>query len=55
MRLSWWCALICLMFFALFFRSIMNDIPIELFTLPAYQPDADQLVASLLRLPPLQV
>jgi nucleoside-triphosphatase THEP1 len=37
------------------FRPIMNDIPIELFTLPAYQPDADQLVASLLRLPPLRV
>lgn len=33
------------------FRPIMNDISIELFTLPAYQPDADQLVASLLRLP----
>jgi nucleoside-triphosphatase THEP1 len=37
------------------FHLRMNDIPIELFTLPAYQPDADQLVASLLRLPPLQV
>ncbi|MBN1218111.1 MAG: AAA family ATPase [Anaerolineae bacterium] len=32
------------------FRSIMSDIPLELFTLPVHQPEADQLVAGLLRL-----
>ena len=32
------------------FRLIMNDTPLELFTLPAYQPDADRLIADLLRL-----